>query len=336
MQLVRLSHCFPAKYIGIWLADGPRTHPGLANNHEKEVIDYLHEVCGIFGLRGGVNYALTSGPLTASHKPLPATKDAQQRGELERRLKKREIQERMDIGFLRLPPGDEGYKDTTESAGSSSDRPRKQHRLKTKASTASQQHLLADAEGPESSDLYEDVDNNKQNSTGKRRLRRVSQRVTAEEADAIADIMLDSDGSVTVSSGSQGCNRLLMAMRKLGLIYDFAKYGSGPANDSKRIPHEYMYNSRAVRQDLLGGFVDGDGHYGHATNCFELVQAPGWHLGLIHDPLFIIRSLGYPVHISFTDPNGRATLDGLPDLRARAGSCIVFSPNDGEFDCLLR
>lgn len=61
-------------------------------------------------------------------------------------------------------------------------------------------------------------------------------------------------------------NRLLQAMRDLGLIAPAGRRPTGPETDLKHIPAVYLYNSRAVQLQLLAGLIDSDGYYEEATN----------------------------------------------------------------------
>lgn len=117
--------------------------------------------------------------------------------------------------------------------------------------------------------------------------------------------------------------------------YSRRRNGNGPERDTKHVPSNYKFTSRDVRRELLAGFVDGDGHYGYNVNIFEIVQSTLWHQPVIDDALFIICSLGYPVTVSYKDPDGHVTADGKPDRRRNASVRIVFSPEINEFPCRI-
>ncbi|WOO82363.1 uncharacterized protein LOC62_04G005857 [Vanrija pseudolonga] len=276
----------PAKFIGLWLGDGNRANTGITNNHQKEIIDYLHEICGMFDLHlkyySGVQYGLTSG--TRSSKALPETKDAEERGELEPRLRRREMKELMDEGYTRVRRGDDGYKAKKRRLGPASS-----------ASTSSTTPSIDGAPPvppPSTDGIFEDVDiddNVLQSKKRFRHVRRIVRKVSQHEADDIADNMLHPPAATSRSfepdahmPTGKGCNRLLTAMKNLKLIYDYRKYGKGPARDSKRVPPEYMFNSRAVRQDLLAGLIDADDSDEFSINIFQLWQTPKWHMGRPH------------------------------------------------------
>src|SRR5699024_1235459 len=59
-------------------------------------------------------------------------------------------------------------------------------------------------------------------------------------------------------------------------------------NDEKRIPENYLINSREKRLQLLAGLIDSDGY--HIDNCYEIVTK---YKGLSDDILYLARSLGF-------------------------------------------
>jgi len=81
---------------------------------------------------------------------------------------------------------------------------------------------------------------------------------------------------VAGSRGSGLVNPVLTALRE------------STVNGEKRIPQEYLCNSRARRLELLAGIVDTDGHL--VSNCFEIVTRD---MGLRDDILYLARSLGF-------------------------------------------
>lgn len=40
----------PSKFLGLWLADGSRGGPVIANYHEEEVVQYCQQVCAQYDL----------------------------------------------------------------------------------------------------------------------------------------------------------------------------------------------------------------------------------------------------------------------------------------------
>lgn len=77
-------------------------------------------------------------------------------------------------------------------------------------------------------------------------------------------------------NGTVGGNCFLNALCKYNLL------------QNKHIPHEYIYNSRKVRLDVLAGLLDTDGYYDHYN--FEIVQK---NETLANDIVFLARSLGF-------------------------------------------
>ncbi len=77
--------------------------------------------------------------------------------------------------------------------------------------------------------------------------------------------------------GHKDGNPLQDALRAYGLFVE------------KRIPKDYLFNSRAVRMDILAGLIDSDGHCsdGHTLEITTLGD------GLADDILFLARSLGF-------------------------------------------
>lgn len=129
-------------------------------------------------------------------------------------------------------------------------------------------------------------------------------------------------------------NRVINALRGLGVYYE-ADMPRGPLADSKRIPPGYLFNSRKVRQQLLAGFVDGDGTYDYSTNTAVIGQSTHWHLGLIEDLIFLIRSLGYPMTSVWLDPDGHTTADGKPCGELYSMCMLTFHLWLDELPCLL-
>lgn len=65
-------------------------------------------------------------------------------------------------------------------------------------------------------------------------------------------------------------------------------------NDEKRIPSEYLINSRVNRLELLAGLIDTDG-YMHNNSCIEISTK---YIGLASDIAYLARSLGFGVHVA--------------------------------------
>jgi Homing endonuclease len=67
-------------------------------------------------------------------------------------------------------------------------------------------------------------------------------------------------------------------------------------NQEKYIPDEYLYNSRAVRLELLAGIVDTDGgKYGTSEGCYSVGTK---FENLAHQIAYLARSLGYYVRVT--------------------------------------
>lgn len=73
-----------------------------------------------------------------------------------------------------------------------------------------------------------------------------------------------------------GTNPIINALKKYGIF------------DNKRIPREYLKNSRKVRLGVLAGFIDSDGNY--SNNRYRITQC---RKDLALDLLFLCRSLGF-------------------------------------------
>jgi pre-mRNA-processing factor 8 len=86
-------------------------------------------------------------------------------------------------------------------------------------------------------------------------------------------------------------NPLLQSLDSLGVT----SRHSGPHNDHKHIPSEYLKNSRSVRLAVLAGLIDSDGWYVHPENMFGFAQSERWHSKLFWDVVALARSLGLSV-----------------------------------------
>lgn len=62
-------------------------------------------------------------------------------------------------------------------------------------------------------------------------------------------------------------NRLLDELRELELAPNGTDKRGTPA-DRRHIPDMYLFNSRAIRLQLLAGLLDSDGHYHSVTDTF--------------------------------------------------------------------
>ena len=90
----------------------------------------------------------------------------------------------------------------------------------------------------------------------------------------------DNEANTYHFAGTRGvANPLVSELRLLGL------HGAG--SQEKFVPDAYRLGSREVRQAILAGLLDTDGHYGRG--CFEFVSASP---RLASDVAFIARSLG--------------------------------------------
>lgn len=78
---------------------------------------------------------------------------------------------------------------------------------------------------------------------------------------------------------SAGTNVLRDILRGLGVL--------GVGAQDKFLPDNYRFGARAVRQQVLAGLLDTDGHYTHG--CFEIASASQ---RLAEDIAFVARSLG--------------------------------------------
>ncbi|KAL1408858.1 hypothetical protein Q8F55_005672 [Vanrija albida] len=92
--------------------------PVISNDCEQEIIQYCEEICIDYGLQlkyyGRRIWALTTG--SAGSLPFPELRDALERGELERRLTRREARELIKEGWVRLRPWHEGYAGSSKAA----------------------------------------------------------------------------------------------------------------------------------------------------------------------------------------------------------------------------
>lgn len=82
--------------------------------------------------------------------------------------------------------------------------------------------------------------------------------------------------SIKKKEGKETC--LYSELRQLNLI------------NNKHIPKEYMFNSRAVRLEVLAGMIDSDGYYQPHTNQFEVTFKSE---RLMDDLIHLARSLGF-------------------------------------------
>lgn len=89
-------------------------------------------------------------------------------------------------------------------------------------------------------------------------------------------------------------NKLLQALRRLGVITEMHESGMGDAVSRKNLPENYKFNSRAIRLQVLAGFTDSDGSYHNRGYVFT--QEEGSHGTLFHDMVWLARSLGFCIN----------------------------------------
>ncbi|CEG78398.1 Putative U5 snRNP spliceosome subunit [Rhizopus microsporus] len=126
----------------------------------------------------------------------------------------------------------------------------------------------------------------------------------------------------------KGSDLLLDALRKLGVPASL----SGCDNYSKRIPKEYLLNSRQVRLQVLAGLLDSDGTYHSGSHELCFTQSKRWHEQLFNDFVWLSRSLGFYTTCSSTVqthrlPNGEYYTGEY--LQAYISGCI------NEIPCLI-
>jgi hypothetical protein len=108
------------------------------------------------------------------------------------------------------------------------------------------------------------------------------------------DRLQDNEANTYHFTGTRGARNPLMAqLACLGL--------RGCKAQSKFLPDAYRLGSRTVRQEVLAGLLDTDGHYMHG--CFEFSSASQRLAG---DVAFVARSLGLRAFISEKIVNGTA------------------------------
>jgi pre-mRNA-processing factor 8 len=134
------------------------------------------------------------------------------------------------------------------------------------------------------------------------------------------------EGTLTTPHEGSSVNTLLQALRGLGIMS--APGVTGFETDRKRIPQEYMQNSRSVRLAVLAGLIDTDGWYVYPENMYGFCQSERWHAHLFWDTVALARSLGFSV---WTKRRMRQSPAGetLPYLYAQ-----IFG-NLKEIPCLL-
>ncbi|CRK09975.1 hypothetical protein BN1723_009111 [Verticillium longisporum] len=150
------------------------------------------------------------------------------------------------------------------------------------------------------------------------------------------------DDIVDRPPGKSGINTLRHALNELGLL----SHGeTGPEADRKRIPSEYMQNSRAVRLAVLAGLLDTDGSYVCSENVFGFAQSKRQHSTLFWDAVALARSLGFGVWTKermawnlertaqfpqlFAQISGNLT--EIPCLLLRKQTCERFIPQSHSF-----
>lgn len=85
-------------------------------------------------------------------------------------------------------------------------------------------------------------------------------------------------------------NRLLRIMQEFGIVSP--RNHVGAAGNTKRIPPQFLFNTREVRLRLAAGLLDSDGHYNPVTNSYHLTQADSWHAQLFEDIHTLFKGLG--------------------------------------------
>ena len=106
------------------------------------------------------------------------------------------------------------------------------------------------------------------------------------------DRLQDNEANTYHFSGTRGmANPLMAELARLGL--------RGLGARDKFLPDAYRLGSRAVRQEVLAGLLDTDGHYTHG--CFEIASASQ---RLADDIAFVARSLGLRALVAEKVVNG--------------------------------
>jgi pre-mRNA-processing factor 8 len=144
-----------------------------------------------------------------------------------------------------------------------------------------------------------------------------------EEQETILDQIIHHQEA---SSSSSRANTLLVSLSELGLL---PKVGGGPTTDNKRIPLNYLRNSRSVRLAVLAGLIDTDGWYVFPENMLGFAQSERWHSALFWDVVALARSVGFSVETKqrmMWNPNHT---ERFPQLVAH-----IFG-NVAEVPCLL-
>ena len=160
----------------------------------------------------------------------------------------------------------------------------------------SESELEIDLQGPNGEVPRTGVRNENDIIEGRRRIRRLHREgglgdLRDEEMDElVGEVLNDEEGALESKK-----NVLLRRLRELGIL---APYGAkGPETDRKRIPDCYLFNSRAVRLQVLAGFIDSDGSYDYVGSWYTISQSELWHTKLFDDLLRLIGSLGFSTSV---------------------------------------
>ncbi|CEI92409.1 Putative U5 snRNP complex subunit Spp42 [Rhizopus microsporus] len=137
----------------------------------------------------------------------------------------------------------------------------------------------------------------------------------------------------------KGSDLLLDAFKKLGVPASL----SGCDNYSKRIPKEYLLNSRQVRLQVLAGLLDSNGTYNNGSHEFCFTQSKRWHEQLFNDFVWLSRSLGFHTTCSSTVqthklPNGEYYTGEY--LQAYISGCVdeipCLIPREQSSECVTK
>ncbi|KAG9376148.1 PRP8 U5 snRNP spliceosome protein [Pyrenophora tritici-repentis] len=172
--------------------------------------------------------------------------------------------------------------------------------------------------------------------------RRVHGDLLPEEQDELVNEIVEHDENATAEN-STGVNKLLVALRKLGVMPPPGE--TGHEVDRKHIPTAYMKNSRAVRLAVLAGLLDSDGWYVYPENMFGFAQSALWHKTLFWNTVALARSLGFSVWTTERDmwnpnrtkktPHFFAQISGnlseVPCLLTRKKACERYIPQMHSF-----
>jgi hypothetical protein len=289
-------------YLGAWFGDGTAKSTAIANNHEAEVVAFVHRYAKALSMRVSCSEGYMKniqGSSASSSKSAFANK------------------EEVSLDYYSSGVDSSSFEDDVYSSESIEDDLESGY-----ASNSSAEYDGKDEVDVAEYDLYQykfKEDTNREN----------TQRLQEEMEKQ--DKVQESFKMLAESSDARG-NKLLDALRRLGVT----STGNGPINDRKHIPDAYKFGSRKVRLLVLAGLTDTDAIYDQKNNCYEFAQSKVWHESLFHDFVFIARSLGFTVTTrEWTDMYVTERVDGsitYPEF-AKLG-CRLTGPLD-EIPCLL-